>query len=82
MFLTAKELDPKGLGEFSIGLTAGNGIEGAGDADLRMDGEDPNDERRLCETAGGFMGSAKEVGVPGMDGAGEPGASEDASADM
>lgn len=71
--------EPNGLGEFSIGLIAGNGIEGAGDADLLIDGDEPNDDLRLWDTAGGFIGSAKDVGVPGMDGAGEPGASEDAS---
>lgn len=36
-----------GLGEFSIGLTAGKGMEGAGEADLRIEGEDPNEDRRL-----------------------------------
>ena len=64
---------PNGFGEFSIGLTAGKGIDGAGEADRRIDGEEPKDERRLCEIAGGFMGSAKEEGVPGIDGAGETG---------
>lgn len=47
VFLTPKILAPNGLGEFSIGLTAGNGIDGAGDADLRMDGDEPKDDRRL-----------------------------------
>lgn len=68
-----------GFGEFSIGLTAGRGIEGAGDAERRMEGDEPKDERRLCEIAGGFIGSANEVGVPGMEGAGEAGASDNAS---
>ena len=68
-----------GVGECSIGLTAGNGREGAGDADLRTDGDEPKDDRRLCEINGGFMGSARDVGVPGIDGAGEPGASEPVS---
>ena len=36
-----------GFGDFSIGSTAGRGIEGAGDADLRMEGEEPKDDRRL-----------------------------------
>lgn len=56
-----------------MGRTAGNGIEGAGEADLRILGEEPKDDRRLCEIAGGFMGR----GVPGTegDGAGEYGAS-------
>lgn len=41
-----------------------------------MDGEEPKEERRLCDIAGGFIGKAKDVGVPGIDadGAGEPGA--------
>lgn len=66
---------PYGLGEFSIGLTAGSGIEGAGEQDLRMEGEEPNEERLLWDMAGGFIGNAREVGVPGIDadGAGEPG---------
>ena len=34
------------LGEF--GMTAGRGMDGAGDAERRTDGEvDPNEERRL-----------------------------------
>jgi hypothetical protein len=60
-----------------MGLTAGKGIvDGAGDADLRIDGEDPNEDRRLCEITGGFIGKANDVGVPGIDadGTGEPGA--------
>ena len=65
-----------GIGECSIGRTAGKGIEGAGEADLRTDGEEAKDERRLCVNTGGFIGSAKDVGVPGIDadGAGEAGA--------
>lgn len=69
-----------GFGEFSIGLTAGRGIEGAGDAERRIDGDEPKDDRRLCEIAGGFIGSANEVGVPGIEGTGEAGANDDASA--
>lgn len=66
----------KGTGECSIGRTAGRGIEGAGEADLRKDGEEANEERRLWLRAGGFIGSAREVGVPGIeaDGTGEAGA--------
>lgn len=45
-----------------------------------MAGEEPKEERRLCEMAGGFIGSASDVGVPGIDCAGDPGANEDASA--
>ena len=33
------------LGEF--GMTAGKGIEGAGEAERRIDGEEPKDDRRL-----------------------------------
>ena len=75
------ESPENGSGEFSMGLTAGNGIDGAGEADRLIDGEDPNDERRLCEMVGGFIGSANEVGVPGIEGvgAGEAGATDDAS---
>ena len=52
-----------------MGMTAGNGIEGAGDIDRREE----NDERRLwLTTLGGFIGKAMEVGVPGAEGAGEP----------
>lgn len=69
-----------GFGEFSIGLTAGKGIEGAGEAERRIDGDDPKDERRLCEIIGGFMGNAREAGVPGIDGAGDAGANEVESA--
>lgn len=58
------------------GITAGNGRDGAGDTERRTDGEEPNDDLRLCEVGGGFIGSAKLFGVPGADGgAGEPGPS-------
>lgn len=67
---------PYGFGEFSIGLTAGNGSDGAGDADRRIDGDDPKEDRRLCEYAGGFIGRARDVGVPGMEGPGDAGASD------
>jgi len=69
-----------GFGDFAIGRTAGKGIDGAGEADLRMAGDEPNEERRLCEMAGGFIGSASDVGVPGIDCAGDPGAIEGVSA--
>ena len=68
-----------GFGEFSIGRTAGRGIEGAGDADRRIDGDEPKEERRLWVIAGGFIGRAKDVGVPGIEGAGDPGARDDES---
>jgi len=56
------------LGEF--GITAGNGMEGAGEAERR---DEPNDVRRLCDVGGAcIVGSASDCGVPGMDGTGEP----------
>jgi hypothetical protein len=75
-FLTPSPIIEYGLGEASMGITAGNGKEGAGEADLRIDiaGEDaPNDDRRLwLITLGGFIGIAIDVGVPGHEGTGEP----------
>ena len=43
------------------GMTAGSGSdpEGAGDADLRIEGEEPNEDRRLCVVMGGFIGSGR-----------------------
>ena len=65
----------EGFGD-SIGITAGSGRDGAGDADLLMDmagDEAPNEERLLwLTTLGGFIGRAMDVGVPGQDGAGDP----------
>lgn len=61
------------LGE--LGITAGNGIDGAGDAERRMEGDDiaPNDERRLFDVGGGCIaGKARDCGVPGIEGTGEP----------
>lgn len=69
---------PATLGEFD-GITAGKGIDGAGETDRRTEGDEPKDERRLCEVGGGFMGRAKELGVPGADGTGEPIANADPS---
>lgn len=49
------------LGEF--GMTAGRGIDGAGEADRRIDGEDmaPKEERRLWEVGGGCIaGKARD----------------------
>jgi len=64
-----------GFGD-SIGITAGNGRDGAGETDLLMDmaGEEAPKEERLLwlTTLGGFIGSAMDVGVPGQEGAGEP----------
>lgn len=52
-----------------MGITAGSGNEGAGDADRR----DEKEDRRLwLTTLGGFMGRGNEVGVPGADGTGDP----------
>lgn len=63
---------PRILGDgTSSGLTAGNGREGAGDAERRSDGEDPKEERRLCDTGGGSIGRFEVIGVPGVDGADE-----------
>lgn len=48
-------------------------MDGAGEADRRMDGDDPKEERRLCEVGGGCIcGNASDCGVPGIDGTGEP----------
>ena len=55
----------------SSGLTAGKGRDGAGEADRRIDGEEPKDERRLCDTGGGSMGKFEVIGVPGVEGAGD-----------
>jgi hypothetical protein len=47
------------LGEF--GITAGNGMDGAGEADRRMEGDEPKEERRLCDVGGGcIVGSASD----------------------
>jgi len=58
-------------------LTAGSGKAGDGDAD-RLNAEiddcagDPeNEDRRLEEKGGGFIGREMDVGVPGVDGVGE-----------
>ena len=49
-------------------MTAGSGMDGAGDAERR----DESDDLRLwLTTLGGFIGSGTELGVPGADGAGE-----------
>lgn len=52
-----------------MGMTAGKGMDGAGETERR----DEKEERRLwLTTLGGFMGSGKDVGVPGADVPGEP----------
>ena len=61
------------LGE--LGITAGNGIDGAGEAERRIEGDDiaPKEERRLCDVGGGCIaGKARDCGVPGIEGTGEP----------
>lgn len=57
----------------AAGMTAGSGMDGLGETERRIEWADtePNEERRLCEVAGGFMGKARDWGVPGADGAGE-----------
>lgn len=52
-------------------MTAGSGRDGAGDAERRTDGDDPNEERRLWDTGGGSIGRFEAMGVPGVEGAGE-----------
>jgi hypothetical protein len=61
------------LGEEISGRIAGSGSDGpvAGDAERLNDGDDPNDDRRLCEKAGGSIGRGVVRGVPGLDGTGD-----------
>lgn len=33
---------------------------------------EPKEDLRLCEVGGGFIGSARDCGVPGAEGAGDP----------
>jgi hypothetical protein len=74
-FLTPRPI-VYGFGDGSIGMTAGRGIEGAGEADLRIDiaGDAAPKEDRLLWliVLGGFIGRARDVGVPGQDGTGDP----------
>lgn len=46
-----------------------------------MEGDDPKEDRRLWLTAGGFIGNARAVGVPGVEGTGEPRANDEVSPD-
>ena len=71
VFLTARPIAALRLGDEISGLTAGSGNEGAGEADLRNDGEDPKDDRRLVANNGGSIGKGVVSGVPGFEGAGE-----------
>ena len=78
VFLTPSPRPPDKLGD-AEGITAGNGmVDGLGDTDRLMFWPtcDPNDDRLLCEVGGGFIGRAKDCGVPGADGLGEPIASD------
>jgi hypothetical protein len=58
-------------------LTAGRGRAGDGEAERRKAemedwaGDPENEERRLVEKGGGFMGRETEVGVPGVEGVGD-----------
>jgi hypothetical protein len=75
-------MPPERLGD-AEGMTAGNGImDGLGETDRRRFGPacEPNDDRLLCEVGGGFIGRARDCGVPGADGLGDPTASDNASA--
>jgi hypothetical protein len=71
VFLTANPIAALRLGDEISGLTAGRGSEGAGEADLRNDGDEPNDDRRLEASNGGSIGSGVVRGVPGFEGAGD-----------
>ena len=69
---------PDKLGD-AEGMTAGSGIvDGLGDTDRLMLCAtcEPNEDLLLCEVGGGFIGSARDCGVPGADGLGDPAASE------
>ena len=72
MFLTANPMAAFRLGEDISGRTAGSGSEGAGDADLLKEGDEPKEDRRLVVIAGGgSIGRGVVNGVPGLDGAGD-----------
>lgn len=60
----------RGLGDASMGMTAGRGIDGAGLTERRD--EEKEDLRLWLTMLGGFIGNAIEVGVPGAEGTGEP----------
>lgn len=71
VFRTDKPMAALRLGEEISGRTAGKGKDGAGEADLRKEGDEPNDERRLESAGGGSIGKGVVKGVPGLEGAGE-----------
>jgi hypothetical protein len=56
-----------------MGLTAGKGKDGAGDADRRMDGDEPKEERRLWDTGGEIhleklaVGGQRKLSVFGLE---------------
>lgn len=77
---TARPIAAFKLGEETSGLTAGSGSDGAGEAERRIAGDEPNDDRRLEAVAGGSMGRGVVIGVPGFEGAGEAIASPEALA--
>ena len=61
-----------GFGDASIGMTAGSGIDGAGDAERRIEVDEPKEDLLLwLMVLGGFIGSASGLGVLGSDGLGE-----------
>lgn len=72
-----------GLGDASIGITAGRGRDGAGETERRIDiagDAAPKEDLRLwLMVLGGFIGRARDVGVPGQEGTGDPMAFEDVS---
>ena len=70
-FRTDRPIAALRLGEEISGLTAGRGNDGAGEADLRKDGDEPKDDSRLERAGGGSMGIGIVNGVPGFEGAGE-----------
>lgn len=67
-FMPRPVLVKGGLGDASMAITAGRGMDGAGEGDRLEENED-----RLLWliTLGGFIGKGKEFGVPGADGTGE-----------
>lgn len=71
VFRTAIPIAALKLGEDISGLTAGSGNEGAGEADRRIAGDEPNDDRLLDAVIGGSIGRGVAIGVPGFEGAGE-----------
>lgn len=71
VFRTASPIAAFRLGDEISGRTAGKGREGAGEADRRMAGDEPKEDRLLDVVAGGSMGNGVVMGVPGFEGAGE-----------